>query len=388
MNPASKRSRILCVDDEPNILEGLCLVLRRRYDVVTAPGGLDALEAIGRGGPFEVVMTDMRMPGMDGAAFLKLARQAMPDAVRILLTGQTDLDSAIAAVNEGQIFRFLTKPCAPPALLAAIDAAMEQHRLITAERVLLEETLHGSIKALTDILAVASPMSFGRATRIKQHVTSIAVHLGMVDRWQVEVAAMLSQLGAVTLPPKTAERLFYGRPLSDDEERMVGKARGMTEQFLAHIPRLESVREILATYTTPVPVARRSTDATKCKVERAAAVLLAAVDFDTLETQGASPPLALDTMRGRAEHYDPEILLALAEAQRVQGGREQVRELPLSGLRVGMTVLEDLKTKSGTLLVARGYEITPEFLERVHNFNRGAVKEPVRVALAGTKEAR
>jgi response regulator RpfG family c-di-GMP phosphodiesterase len=143
-----------------------------------------------------VIMSDMRMPGMDGATFLARARQVAPDAVRMLLTGQADVDAAAAAINEGQIFRFLTKPCPPPMLLAAFASAVEQHELITAERVLLEQTLHGSIKTLTDVLALVSPTSFGRATRIKQLVSDLAERLAIRERWQVEVAAMYRSLAA------------------------------------------------------------------------------------------------------------------------------------------------------------------------------------------------
>src|SRR5579862_6564126 len=192
---AKQTVKVLCVDDEPNVLEGLGLHLRRRYTLLTATSGGEALAVLRQNPDTAVVVSDMRMPAMNGAAFLHQARQVAPDAVRMLLTGQTDLDSAINAVNQGQIFRFLTKPCPTIALIVAIEAAAEQHRLITAERVLLEQTLHGSIGALTDILALTSPLSFGRAIRIKQLVSELAAVLHAPERWQVEVAAMLSQIG-------------------------------------------------------------------------------------------------------------------------------------------------------------------------------------------------
>src|SRR5258705_6448145 len=103
--PARTLPRVLCVDDEPHILEGLMLQLRRQFTVFTAPGGRAGLECLARERGFAVVISDMRMPEMDGAAFLARAREEHPDAVRILLTGNSDLDAAIAAVNEGEIFR-------------------------------------------------------------------------------------------------------------------------------------------------------------------------------------------------------------------------------------------------------------------------------------------
>src|SRR2546426_3153897 len=94
-----ERERILCVDDEPSILEGLKLHLGRRYDVATASSGAVGLEDLERNGSTAVVLSDMRMPGMDGATFLSRARETKPDTVRILLTGQADLNACIAAIN-------------------------------------------------------------------------------------------------------------------------------------------------------------------------------------------------------------------------------------------------------------------------------------------------
>src|SRR5438128_895627 len=152
------RPRILCVDDEPAILAGLSLILGRRNDVVTALGGAAGLEEIEKNPAPWIVLSDMRMPGMDGATFLGQVRKRAPDTIRILLTGQSDIASCIAAVNHGQIFRFLSKPCPPDVLFATLESAVEQYRLITSERVLLEQTLRGSIKSLIDILSLANPL--------------------------------------------------------------------------------------------------------------------------------------------------------------------------------------------------------------------------------------
>jgi CheY-like chemotaxis protein len=228
---------ILCVDDEPRVLEGLVLNLRRQYRVSTATNGLKGLEIIDGDDPPAVVVSDMRMPEMDGAAFLSRVKDRSPDTVRILLTGQADLDSAIAAVNHGQVFRFLTKPCSPQSFLAAIQAASDQHRLITAERELLEKTLRGSIKALTEILSLSNPLAFGRAMRLKKHAADLVAGLGVPLSWQVEVAVMLSQIGCVTLPAATNEKLYYGRPLNSDETELTQRVPALSLQLLESIPR-------------------------------------------------------------------------------------------------------------------------------------------------------
>jgi CheY-like chemotaxis protein len=377
-------ARILCVDDEPRILEGLSLHVRRRYEVTTASSGAAGLDLLRRGDVFAVVVSDMRMPGMDGAAFLSKVRQLIPDTVRILLTGQADMASAIAAVNEGQIFRFLTKPCSPVVLLGALEAAVTQHRLITGERVLLEETLHGSIKTLVDVLALTNPASFGRVTRIKQHVSDLADKLEIRERWQVEVAAMLSQLGSIALPPEVAEKLYHGHPLLPDEEAMIARLPALTEGLLGNIPRLEVVRGILASQQRPRSVAADSDHAEKQLIVRGGEMLRVATDFDALEARGISPTLALSTMRGREHHYDLAILAAFAELRGADGPGAQIREISVSELQVGMILAEDL-TMGNTLLVARGYEVTQSFVERCRNYSKGVLKEPLRVLIPAPK---
>lgn len=378
MSAIKARTKILCVDDEPQVLEGLALHLRRHYEMFTAVSGPLALATLESEPTVAVIVSDMRMPGMDGASFLARSRAVAPDAVRILLTGEADINSAIQAVNEGQIFRFLTKPCPPSTLLAAIEAAVHQHRLVTAERVLLEQTLHGSIKALTDLLAVVSPASFGRATRIKKLVTGIIDRLGLADRWQVEVAAMLSQIGCVTLPPETAERVYYGHPLSPDEQRLVARVPQITQDLLQNIPRLEDVREILRTYTRAYVLdPSELADRNRAIAVRGAEILKVAVDFDALDSAGGpSSELALETLRGRVGHYDKEVLEALA-SHRGAKPHSDVRELPTNQLRPGMILAEDVKLRSGALLCARGYEISERFLERTRNFSSDILYKPL-----------
>lgn len=138
------RPRIVCVDDEPHVVGGLALHLRRRYDVEIATSGAAGLELLDGVPQAAVVISDMRMPGVNGAEFLSKAYAKHPSTARILLTGFSEVDSAVQAVNEGHIFRFLFKPCPPPDLLRTVDAAAELHRPTLAAREILEKTLHGS----------------------------------------------------------------------------------------------------------------------------------------------------------------------------------------------------------------------------------------------------
>jgi CheY-like chemotaxis protein len=371
------------VDDEPHVVSGLALHLRRRYDVEVATSGQVGLELLAKPPEAAVVISDMRMPGMNGAEFLAKVHVQSPNTTRILLTGYAELDAAIRAINEGNVFRFLVKPCPPPELLRTVDAAAEHHRLKFTEKVLLEKTLHGSVRMLSEALAITNPLAFGRATRIKTLVSQLLDKLGDKERWQVEVAAMLSQLPTLTLPDETAEKLYYGAALSEAEQQMVERAPDVTQQLLGHIPRLEVVREILTHYREP-PSKRDIGELTLDQrvVRRGSQLLKVAVEFDALEAQGRSGAEAVSELTTRAD-CDAEVVTAL-EALRGGGVREPVaRDIPLAALKRGMVFAADVRLTNGTLFAARGYEVSDGLLERLKNFRAGSVREPIKVYIRG-----
>jgi diguanylate cyclase (GGDEF)-like protein len=156
-----KRLRVLCVDDEPAVLAGLALTLGRAYDVVSATSGAAGLKLLEGDTTIAIVVSDMRMPDMNGATFLARARDVAPNATRILLTGQSDLASAIAAVNDGQVFRFLTKPCRPANLLLAVAAAAEQHQQVALERSALHRQLRVPVAEQDRLTGLATRTHFG-----------------------------------------------------------------------------------------------------------------------------------------------------------------------------------------------------------------------------------
>jgi response regulator RpfG family c-di-GMP phosphodiesterase len=376
------RPRILCVDDEQNILDGLTRTLRSLYSVETSLGGAQGLETLKSKGPFSVIVSDFRMPNMSGAEFLSAARQIAPDSVRILLTGQAGLNEAIAAVNDGNIFRFMTKPCPTEVLVKSLAACVEQYRLVTSERVLLEQTLRESVKALTGILAMSSPEAFGRATRVQRMVSELMDHFGIHDRWGVEVACMVSQIGCVTLPPKTQEKLYTGELLTDDELAMTDRASKVAEQLLADIPRLELVREILHFHRRRFAEEKIAEDGvTGEAIPWGARALKIAIDFDFLGSDKEASN-SLNALCGREGWYDPAMLDAFVK---LHGGREKevaFCDLPLREITAGMIFGEDVRSVKGLLLIARGQEATEGMLERAHNFYFTiGIREPIRMVV-------
>ncbi len=366
------RARVLCVDDEPNVLEGLKLHLERRFDIHTAGGGANGLELLASAGPFAVVVSDMRMPEMNGADFLARVRAQAPHTVRMLLTGQTDLESAVRAVNEGQLFRFLTKPCPPAQLVAAIDAGVEQHRLVTAEKELLEQTLLGSVKVLNEVLSLAHPEAFGRAIRIKQYASELAEARRLEQRWELDSAAILSQLGCVTLDRQLLARANHGLPLSAEDLKALARVPEVSGKLISHIPRLEGVREILALLANPGSSGTHSAHGRHC-----ADILRIAVEFDWLETRGSSAGEALNKMRD-SQRYEAELLSAFEQTRSRSVATDTVRLIALAELREGMVLADDVHTGAGVLFAARGYVVTNAFVERALNFRAVGVPGTLR----------
>ncbi|HEX4608984.1 MAG TPA: HD domain-containing phosphohydrolase [Urbifossiella sp.] len=346
---------VLFVDDEPNVLAGFERHFRKRYAVATAPGGAEGLAALAAGGPFAVVVSDMRMPGMDGVEFLTRARAAHPDLVRVLLTGYADVSQAIGAVNQGGIFRFLTKPCSLADLTAAIDAAADQYRLVTGERELLDRTLKGSVQVLGEVLALAAPEEFGRAVRVQRLARELG---GGAGGWAAEVAAVLSQLGSIVVPAGVLRAAARGAALSPADQRQLDDIPAAAAALLRHIPRLEPVTEVLGHIATPfAPAAGTAPLRAGKDIPPGARVLAVAFDFDTLVERGAPKPQALKLLRARAGRYDPDVLDAL-EAGLRREAEPDAREVPVGELADGMLLAEDLYSDAGVLLLRRGHPVT------------------------------
>jgi len=374
--------RVLYVDDEPNILAGYQRMLRKEFEIVTAVGGAAGLEAIDRDGPFAVIVADMRMPGMDGVEFLRRAKQAAPDSVRMMLTGNADQQTAIDAVNEGDIFRFLNKPCQKDVLSASLSAGIAQYRLVRAERELLEETLNGSITVLADVLSLANPAAFGRTARIRKHIEHLAAGMGLPDAWQFEVAAMLSQIGCVTLSGEVVEKQWAGQELTEAEEKEFASHPGLGGKLIAHIPRLGNVAHMIARQHEPYswsPSSQAPQD--QDPVEIGGHLLKAVLDFDRLVSRGVDPDEAIATLAAAPEEYDPAIVVALASLD-VRPSGSEIRILRVDQLAVGMILDQDVRARNGNLLVTRGQEVTFPMRTRLLRWAQGVgIEEPIRTVV-------
>jgi response regulator RpfG family c-di-GMP phosphodiesterase len=372
--------RIMIADDEPIILDLYRLQLEEEFQIDTAEGGRQALALLAERGPYAVVVADMHMPSMSGTELLRSVQELHPKAVRIMLTGDDQQNVAVDAVNEGQVFRFLNKPCPADRLAKALRAGLEQHRLLMAEKELLDDTLKGSIKLLMEILSIINPPAFGRASRVCRLVQKLCERMAVGNSWEISVAATLSQIGCVSLPDSVLEKLQRGETLTLAETKLYKSHPQLGCSLVAKIPRLERVAQIIALQQVPQDFEKLTGhDPQRLEVAQHAGILKAALDYDSLIEQGVSPDSAIREMFNRPATYEPRVLRSLAELVPETRG-QCVRHVPLAQLQDGMVLGGHLTDTSGLVLVANGQVITAWLLERLRNREHtygSKVKEPI-----------
>jgi len=374
-------NKVLLVDDDLNVLQAYTRTLRGNFKVTTTDNGADGLQILKEEGPFAVVVTDYRMPKMDGIQFLAHAKELTPDTIRIMLSGQADLEVSIQAVNEGNIFRFLNKPCPTEQLIKVLSTAIEQYRLVMSERDLLEKTLKGSVKLLLDISNAVNPRIFSRASRLRKMANAIAARLKIENSWEVELAAMLSQIGCTTIPPEILKRKDADEQLSDEETQIFLTHAQTGRNLLRNIPRLEGISEgVFYQFKQFGGKGFPFNNINGKDIPIIGRILKIVLDFDTLTSKGMSAPRAVEEMLNNTGYYDPDIFAALdAEVLSVANGFV-VNAVAIADLVNGMLLADDLKDNYGAILLSKGQEVTEILKLRLLVFSRlGRVAEPIRV---------
>jgi response regulator RpfG family c-di-GMP phosphodiesterase len=372
--------KILLVDDDPLILDGYRRSLSRDFSIDTALGGEEALKLATNGGPYAVAVSDMRMPGMDGIQFLSSIKGISPDTIRVMLTGNADVETAVNAINEGSIFRFLNKPCSKELMGKTLTAGLLQYRLVTAEKQLLEQTLTGSIQVLTEVLSLVNPAAFGRAERARRYIHHIATAMKLGNPWQYEVAAMMSQLGCVTLPPETIDAVYSGEKLLPNEQAQYDAHARVAADLLSKIPRLEPIAWMIEHQTQPLPEVGPHESQT-ADIRQGAEILRLTLDYEKLIHKGTSRTDAVHALSRQNEDFNPLFFQALVTLD-PNAEEGEIRKCRVDDLVPGMIIQQEVRTPDGTLLVSKGQEVTPPLVVKLKNFHaRRAISGDVTVSM-------
>ncbi len=373
--------QILFVDDDPNILSSYKRQFSRFLRIETALSGLEGLEAIRTRGPFAVVISDNRMPNMDGVTFLGAVRDMAPDTVRIMLTGYADLQTAVQAVNTGSIFRFLTKPCPLDDMAKAITGGVKQYRLVTSERELLEKTLKGSIQLLTEVLATVNPEAHVRTLRLARLAREVGQRMAFPDMWLLETAALLSQIGHIMLSERTTIRARQSGRLSQDELELFSLHPSLAANLIGHIPRLEEVARVVEYQEkcfdgSGIPVDDLRGEA----IPQGARVLKVVLDYDAMAGEPPRKGVALKRLRENGHLYDPVVIEALEKYLGVEA-KYDVTQVSLYELKDGMILAANVYTiRNCKLALAAGQELNPALIAYLHKYAKAVgIGEPIRV---------
>lgn len=373
----SFQERILIVDDELNLLDGLKRLLGRNFDITFALGGKCGLDVMSESGPFAIIVTDMRMPEMDGLEFISEARKASPKSVYLMLTGNSDQKTAVDAVNQGRVFRFLSKPCSRETFEAALHAAMHEYRLREAERQLLECTLGGCVQALLQVLNLTHPRLFQRASRVSKLALWLARAVNDPDPWQVQAAAALAGIGCVALPDDLVEQGLASGQLTANEMLRFRQHAAIGAGLLATIPRLERISSIVRTqYALAAP----GQDIDAGDIDPAVAILATADALDNCLRDRKPWNVACREVCGLP--YVNQILATALAGSPPEWIHEaqacKTKIVPVTDIRPGMILQEDVKTTRGELLIAAGNEVTEMLAERLRNFAKaGRTTKPI-----------
>lgn len=372
--------KILFVDDDASLLSSYQRALKQEFHIITAPGGREGIEIIKNGGSFAVIVSDLRMPEMDGIQFLAKVKELAPKSVRMMLTGFADLQMSIEAVNRGNIFRLMTKPCPPEDLISILNDGIGQFRLVNAEKELLERTLSGSIKVLADILSLVSPKAFSHSTRTRRIVKLLSNELRVVNSWQLEIAAMLSQLGCVTIPDAILQKIYEGTALEAEELKMYQGYPKAGSDLVANIPRLERITSIIEhqerLYAKSENGGPKGDD-----LLLESRILKVALDYDLLLMQGFESGIAFVEMKKRDGWYDQKVMNALERIVALEN-KYEIKEVLVEELNTKMILAENIVDTKGILLVSKGQEVTTSMRIKINNYKMNKeVKATVKVII-------
>jgi response regulator RpfG family c-di-GMP phosphodiesterase len=406
---------ILCVDDEPNILAALRRLFRAKgYEVLTAESaraGLAVLEARS----VDLVISDMRMPEMDGVQFLERARALWPDTLRLLLTGNADVNLILDAVNRGEIYRYITKPWDDHEMTLVVRHALERKALEAEQRRLealtvqqneqlrelnlsleakvasrteelvgsndkLKRNFLTSIQVFSSLIELRGANLAGHSRRVADLARRIALRLGLDARetQQIFIAGLLHNIGKIGFSDSLLEMAV---------PRMNGELLGLYRSYPARGEQLLMPLEDLREAATLVRAHQERFDGegfpdrlAGLDIPIGARILALASDYDNLqigtltERQLRPDQAAKIVIESRGKRYDPAVVAAFEEVTTGRSPVETLRDqaLPVAKLRAGMRTTRDLVTRDGSLLLSADHLLTERMIGQIAAFERSS----------------
>jgi response regulator RpfG family c-di-GMP phosphodiesterase len=371
--------KILFVDDEPNLLAGIKRQLYTLFNIDTADSGESALKKIIEDGPFAVIVVDMRMPVMDGLTLLKKVQELAPDTVRMMLTGNVDVQTAQNAINEGNIFRYMIKPFPSVSMVQNLKAAIKQYQLITAEKQLLEQTLNSTIKLLVDILSLLNPMAFSKTQRQLVIVKHIMQELNMENSWQYEIAVMLSQIGSIILPQHIINLQYSSDKLIPEDIELLDGHPAIAKKLIENIPRLQDVAIMISLQNTDLKSLIATENNYRQNIILGAQLIRISNEIEKMLSNLMPSDQIINTLLSNPDKFNKKFVQALNNFK-FQRDESLTISTTVDRLDISMITAENIVDKTGRILLARNHEINAATIEYLKSFaKRVGIIEPFNV---------
>lgn len=379
--------KVLCVDKGQKNLAALVQVLAGQFEVATATSASKALEILENNGPFAVIISDMRMPDMDGGKFLNQVKQIFPDITCLLLTSNTDIETALTAINDGNIFRLILKPYSNDILLNHVRAAVNHYELCLAKKQLEEKTIKGLAQVLMDMISIVSPKFTSNMRIIQSQLISLAQAVGIESVWQLEIAIILSKIGYIAIPRQILAKIQANKPLSNIEKNLITKVPKIGHDLIAKIHRLEYVAKIILYQNKNFDGSGFPVDGiTGEAIPMASRVLKILLDLSELQTKQLNVHKCLEIMKNSSGKYDPKVLktiewfFSFSEHIPILYGDDTKRcvQVSIKDLITGDKLLENIVDEHGVVILSKDEIITVPHIERLNVCSEFIIfKEPI-----------
>ena len=417
----SDAETLLCVDDEANILSSLKRLFHPLgYRVLTATGGEQGLALLAEN-EVSLVISDMRMPQMDGASFLEQVRERQPGAMRVLLTGHSDIGATIAAVNRGEIYRYIAKPwdeedvvgvvrqalelrslarekarlealtCAQNAELTQLNAGLEE--LVAQRTAELQQTMESleqahkdltksftmSIAVFANLIELRQGAAKGSSRRVAELARRMAQRLkvGEAELQDITVAALLRDIGKLALSDRIVKKAFEA--LGSEERMEFSKHTVHGQAALMALDELAEAARLIRSQNERFDGLGQPDGLRGTQIPLGARILAVAADYEGLQRgwvanvrYGASEAREI-VVAGSGKRYDPAVLDALVEVI----GPTARKPAPVEEERVhsghlnsGMMLTRDLYTREGLLLLSANHILNQTVIERIRSYER------------------
>ena len=412
---------LLIVDDEENILNAMRRLFRPLgYSIFLANSGVEGLKILEQE-YVDLVISDMRMPEMDGAAFLEQVSLRWPDTIRILLTGYADVTKTIDAINKGRIYKYISKPWEENDLKITIKHALDQ-KFLEKERNRLElltkqqneqlkdlnanlenkvkarteelqqttaqlEAAHeslkksytASVKVFANLVELREKATAGHSRRVAEQALKLGMRMGLGGTQSQDLlfAALLHDIGKIGLPDKLITKPFHAMVQTERVE--VIKHPLIGQAILMSLEPLQEAAKIIRCHHEQYDGKGYPDGLKREEIPLGARILSVVNDFDALQngslwSQRMSAQEAREYMvQQRGKRYDPGVVDAFF-AYDTQGGSVTVHDktmaLKSNGLRPGMVLARDLMTNEGILLLSKGYTLDDKLIQRILNIEK------------------